>query len=55
MASTEVTRLLQDPHQDEAANIVTWNGPDDPENPANWSAVKTWGHVSIVSLLTFLV
>ncbi|RYP36920.1 hypothetical protein DL767_003168 [Monosporascus sp. MG133] len=55
MASTERTRLLQPPHEDEASTVVTWKGPHDPENPANWSTGKTWGHVAVVSLLTFLV
>ncbi|CAI6338875.1 unnamed protein product [Periconia digitata] len=35
-------------------NVVFWDGIDDPENPMNWSALKKWGTVSIVSLLTFL-
>jgi hypothetical protein len=24
------------------ANLVTWDGPDDPENPQNWSRFKKW-------------
>lgn len=54
MASNETTRLLREPVED-AENVVDWDGPDDPENPANWSSNKIWGHVTIVSLLTFLV
>jgi hypothetical protein len=23
-------------------NMVTWDGPDDPENPQNWSQAKKW-------------
>ncbi|KAF2500550.1 MFS general substrate transporter [Lophium mytilinum] len=35
-------------------NVVFWDGPDDPENPLNWSFFKKWGTVGIVSALTFL-
>lgn len=38
----------QDPH------IVFWDGPDDPQNPMNWSANKKWGTVTVVSCITFL-
>jgi hypothetical protein len=24
-------------------NIVFWDGPDDPQNPMNWPALKKWG------------
>jgi hypothetical protein len=39
---------LQDP------NIVDWEGPDDPENPQNWSAAKKWSNIGILSFLTLL-
>lgn len=35
-------------------NIVDWDGPDDPENPMNWTARKKWANIAILSLLTFL-
>ena len=35
-------------------NIVNWDGPDDPENPLNWSSAKKFGAISIVSLITML-
>lgn len=35
-------------------NIVDWNGPDDPENPLNWSKTKKNLHVVIVSLFTLV-
>jgi len=35
-------------------NIVDFDGPDDPENPLNWSYNKKWGMVSLVSAITFL-
>jgi hypothetical protein len=36
-------------------NTVWWDGDDDPANPQNWSASKKWGHVGVVSLITFIV
>ncbi|KAI1802682.1 MFS general substrate transporter [Daldinia bambusicola] len=35
-------------------NLVTWAGPDDPENPKNWPFPKKWGVVFIVSMFTFV-
>ncbi|KAI0161039.1 major facilitator superfamily domain-containing protein [Hypoxylon sp. FL1284] len=61
MSATETTRLLHhhvhvNEHVDEQeVRVIDWDGPDDPENPLNWSSGKRWGHVTIVSLLTFLV
>ncbi|PWY83416.1 MFS multidrug transporter [Aspergillus heteromorphus CBS 117.55] len=34
--------------------LVTWNGPDDPENPKNWSMKKKWAAVVTVSSFTFI-
>jgi hypothetical protein len=35
-------------------NIVFWDGPNDPENPRNWSARSRWGIIALISLLTFI-
>lgn len=35
-------------------NIVDWDGPDDPENPLNWSSGVKWGIVATVSSITFI-
>lgn len=35
-------------------NIVTWEGPDDPENPKNWTLGRKWAATVIVSLFTFM-
>ncbi|KAL4817763.1 major facilitator superfamily domain-containing protein [Aspergillus spinulosporus] len=34
--------------------LVTWNGPDDPENPKNWPMKKKWAIVVTVSCFTFI-
>ncbi|PCH33985.1 MFS polyamine transporter [Wolfiporia cocos MD-104 SS10] len=34
--------------------IVNWDGPDDPENPRNWSTKKKWAAAATVSAFTFI-
>lgn len=36
------------------AKQVTWDGPDDPANPKNWSRKRRWVATSLVSLLTLM-
>ncbi|KAL9610375.1 MAG: hypothetical protein Q9167_004915 [Letrouitia subvulpina] len=38
----------------EDPNIVDWDGPDDPENPLNWSVAKKLAAIGIVSMITLL-
>jgi MFS family permease len=33
---------------------VTWDGPDDPENPKNWNFKRKWAATFIVSSFTFI-
>lgn len=35
--------------------VVEWDGPDDPQNPRNWSFGKRLGATAIVSAIAFLV
>jgi len=37
----------------ESNNIVGWNGPDDPENPENWSTLKKCTVTCFYAALTF--
>lgn len=30
------------PEEDSDSNVVTWDGPDDPANPKNWSSAFRW-------------
>lgn len=41
-------RSARDPH------LVTWDSPDDPANPKNWTMRRKWGATIIVSLFTFI-
>lgn len=43
-----------DSEVDERANEVWWDGPDDPQNPMNWSSKRKWGCIIVVSAITFL-
>ncbi|SPQ23142.1 ab42ac18-310a-4958-860a-d7a58aa2fad9 [Thermothielavioides terrestris] len=46
----------RDQHDDDSEDTaVSWDGADDPQNPANWGSVKIWAHILVVSLLTFLI
>ncbi|KAF2273658.1 MFS general substrate transporter [Westerdykella ornata] len=35
-------------------NLVTWDGPDDPANPKNWSMKRKWAATFIISSFTFV-
>ena len=35
-------------------NMVSWNGPDDPENPKNWKLKRKWIATFVVSSFTFI-
>lgn len=42
--------IINEPNSD--PNVVDWDGPNDPENPLNWSSSKKNMHVIIVSLFS---
>lgn len=44
----QTTKSIQDP------NLVTWDGPDDPLNPKNWSKGRKWAATLVVSSFTFI-
>ena len=49
LSKKESTRSLKkDP------NIVSWDGPNDPQNPKNWSFKRRWAATIIVSCFTFM-
>jgi hypothetical protein len=35
-------------------NIVSWDGPDDPTNPMNWTMRKKWSNIAVLSVLTII-
>lgn len=36
------------------SNIVDWDGPEDLNNPQNWSSAKKWSHIVMVSLFALV-
>jgi hypothetical protein len=45
-AKSGTSQAFQDP------NMVSWSGPDDPENPKNWTLRRKWAAVAILSAFT---
>ncbi|CCF42611.1 major facilitator superfamily transporter [Colletotrichum higginsianum] len=43
-----------DKETEQDPNIVYWDGPDDPENPQNWTMKMKWFNVAAISMLTFV-
>jgi hypothetical protein len=41
-------------HVEVDPNIVDFEGPDDPENPLNWSTKRKWINGTFLSILTFI-
>jgi hypothetical protein len=40
---------------EDTREVVTWDGPDDPENPKNWSYAYKWWVTAIVCILSLNV
>ena len=40
---------------EEKTDLVDWDGPDDPNNPMNWTTLHKWVFISLVSAITFNV
>ncbi|KAJ5101388.1 hypothetical protein NUU61_003610 [Penicillium alfredii] len=38
----------------EKSGTISWDGPDDPDNPKNWSSRKKWAATITVSSFTFI-
>ena len=41
-------------NKDEDPNLVTWSGPDDPENPKNWPNGQKWKNTWAISMFVFI-
>lgn len=37
----------------DAGYAIDWDGPDDPQNPHNWTATKKWLTIILISAITF--
>ncbi|BCR95197.1 uncharacterized protein AKAW2_20137A [Aspergillus luchuensis] len=40
--------------KDTSPNLITWNGPDDPESPQNWPRNLKWKNTWSISLFVFI-
>ena len=43
------------PYELDSEFIVWWDGPDDLENPMNWSSTWKWVNICVISVISFLV
>lgn len=52
--SSEESSSNQADKEKKDPNLVTWDGPDDPANPKNWSTKRKWAATLVVSSFTFI-
>lgn len=53
-SSTSKTEAELQVNEPPDPNIVWWDGPQDPENPLNWSEALKLGNVAVISMVTFI-
>lgn len=39
----------------EDPNIVWWDSEDDPANPLNWTPLRKWTNIILISIIVFIV
>jgi len=54
VASVKSSLTVKDEGEETETVIVTWNRPDDLENPKSWPSRKKFFNITIVSMMTFL-
>ncbi|OJD31789.1 mfs multidrug transporter [Diplodia corticola] len=52
--SIDNTGSASESEEKEDSNLVTWDGPNDPENPKNWTQSRKWATTMIVSAFAFV-
>jgi multidrug resistance protein len=52
----DLEAITQDPKAEDTRdpNVVSWDGPDDPEKPTNWPKTFRWIMITLVSSVTFV-
>ena len=53
--ATEITSDASKSPQQQELQTAEWSGPEDPENPLNWSTAKKAYHSAIPSVYCFTV
>lgn len=51
----EATPAPQPPKKERDPNLIEFDGPNDPENPMNWSVKKKWVTTVALGFMTFCV
>ena len=51
---SEDTRSVNRIEKEIDPNIVDWDGPNDPQNPLNWSLALKWSNIAVLSSITFI-
>lgn len=54
-ALTEKSQHLDQPNATKIVTALDWTGPDDPEDPENWSSGKKAFHIIYVGLQGFVM
>jgi hypothetical protein len=52
-ATNDIKERDEQPGED--PNIVWWDSEDDPANPLNWTSLKKWTNIMLISGITFIV
>jgi hypothetical protein len=52
--NNEPLQAASKPHLGDAHNTIDWDGPEDPQNPMNWSSAKKVTNIGTISVLAFL-
>ncbi|WEW56773.1 hypothetical protein PRK78_002225 [Emydomyces testavorans] len=47
-------QYVKEPEETRDPNIVDWDGPDDPQNPLNWTFKKKFMIVGSIAIITFI-
>lgn len=53
-ADLEAAPVKEEATPETDPNVVDWDGPNDPENPMNWSEKKKWLNIATLSILTLV-
>lgn len=46
--------VAKEPEPEKDPDLVTWDGPDDPANPKNWTFKRKWAATAMVSMFTVM-
>lgn len=53
--NAEITAIGADDSINSSNNIIDFDGPNDPENPINWSPAYKWSLVVLISFMSCVV